>query len=208
IKKIDDSNYINNMLMPGQENMENKSWGCGYHGDDGYSFYSGSGTSYDLKYYGNIPGYTTGDIVGCYLNFRENIVFYTKNGINLAMTNEDINKKSKNALILEYQEKVDFIISEYEYMLVSLINDLTISLENEPNNAFELNYRGKLYFIMGKYDEAFEDLTRLLEIEPDNTIALRYRGEINYIMKKYTELLRINPNDVWAKKVYELVNML
>ncbi|RIB19639.1 hypothetical protein C2G38_1252418 [Gigaspora rosea] len=58
-KKIDNSNYINNMLM------------------------LGSGTSYDLKYHGNIPGYTTGDIVGCYLNFRENIVFYTKNGINL-----------------------------------------------------------------------------------------------------------------------------
>ncbi|RIB14033.1 concanavalin A-like lectin/glucanase domain-containing protein [Gigaspora rosea] len=76
-KKIDDSDYINNMLMPGQEN---ETWGCGYHGDDGYSFYSGSGEPYDLS---SPPGYTTGDIVGCYLNFRENIVFYTKNGINL-----------------------------------------------------------------------------------------------------------------------------
>ncbi|RIB24121.1 concanavalin A-like lectin/glucanase domain-containing protein [Gigaspora rosea] len=133
-KKIDDSNYINNMLMPGQENEENDSWGCGYHGDDGYSFYSGSGGPYGLLY---PPGYTTGDIIGCYLNFRNKIVFYTKNGINLGiachlhsnfkgilypcvgfrsqggsvkvnfgkenfkysvMTNEDINKKSKNAL--------------------------------------------------------------------------------------------------------------
>ncbi|RIB01500.1 hypothetical protein C2G38_2127459 [Gigaspora rosea] len=207
-KKIDDSNYINNMLMPGQENMENESWGCGYHGDDGYFFYSGSGMPYDLSYYGNIPGYTTGDIVGCYLNFRENIVFYTKNGINLgiashlhsnfkgilypcvgfrsqggsvkvnfdgnknfkysAITKKDItsNKKSKNALINFvyrcYQQIIYFIIGKNETMLVGLINDLTKSLEKELNNAFELNYQGKLYFIMGKYDEAFEDLTRSL----------------------------------------------
>ncbi|RIB08185.1 hypothetical protein C2G38_2111734 [Gigaspora rosea] len=225
-KKIDDSNYINNMLMLGQENKENESWECGFHGDDGYSFCSGSGTPYDLSYDENIPGYTTGDIIGCYLNFRNKIVFYTKNGINLgiayhllsnfkgilypcvgfrsqggsvkvnfgdenfkysAMTNEDINKKSKNALILEYQGKVYFIIGEYENMLVSLIDDLTKSLEKDSNNAFELSYQGKLYFIMGKYDEAFEDLTRLLEIEPDNTIALRYKSEINYMMKRYNE---------------------
>ncbi|KAF0333542.1 tetratricopeptide repeat protein, partial [Gigaspora margarita] len=65
---------------------------------------------------------------------------------------------------------------------------------------------------MGKYDKAFEDLTRLLETEPDNTIALKYRDEINYMMKRYNEsiadlekLLRIKPNDVWAKKANKLV---
>ena len=88
-----------------------------------------------------------------------------------ATINEDINKKSKNTLKLEYQGKFYFIIGEYENMLVSLINDLTKSLEKEPNNAIELSYQGKLYFIISKYDEAFEDLTRLLEIEPDNIIA-------------------------------------
>ncbi|RIB00732.1 hypothetical protein C2G38_2129289 [Gigaspora rosea] len=83
--------YINNMLMPGQEykenkenkneqNKENETWGCGYHGDDGYFFCSGSGVLYDKS---DSSGYTTGDTVGCYLNFRNNIVFYTKNGINL-----------------------------------------------------------------------------------------------------------------------------
>ncbi|RIB07808.1 hypothetical protein C2G38_2112669 [Gigaspora rosea] len=147
-KKIDDSNYINNMLM------------------------LGSGGPYGASY-------TTDDIIGCYLNFRNKIVFYTKNGINLgiachlhsnfkgilypcigfrsqggsvkvnfgdenfkysAMTNEDINKNSKNALILEYQGKVYFIIGEYENMLVSLIDDLTKSLEKESNNTFELSY--------------------------------------------------------------------
>ncbi|RIB10980.1 hypothetical protein C2G38_2104735, partial [Gigaspora rosea] len=52
--------------MPGstyvedQENKENKSWGCAYHGDDGHFFCSGS-----VKPYG--PTYTAGDTIGCYL---------------------------------------------------------------------------------------------------------------------------------------------
>ncbi|RIB08778.1 hypothetical protein C2G38_2110272, partial [Gigaspora rosea] len=176
-KKIDDSNYINNMLMPGQENNENESWG------------NFKGILYPCVGFRSQGGSVK-------VNFsNENFKYY-------AMTNEDINEKSKNALILEYQEKVYFIIGEYENMLVSLITNLTKSLEKEPNNAFELSYRGKLYFIMGKYYEAFEDLTKLLEIEPNNTIALRYKSEINYIMKRYNEsiadleeLLRIKPND-------------
>src|SRR5260364_8452 len=65
--------------------QENESWGCGYHGNDEYSFCSRSGKPYDLprprdEY---TAGYTTGDIFGCYINFRSNIVFYTKNRINL-----------------------------------------------------------------------------------------------------------------------------
>src|SRR5260364_294343 len=93
-KKIDDSNYINNMLMPGNSKFlfifhyyrltsisyllgqENESWGCGYHGDNGYSFCSGSGEPYDLPRHEYTDeytaGYTTGDIIGCYLNFKSN----------------------------------------------------------------------------------------------------------------------------------------
>ncbi|KAF0363394.1 SPRY-domain-containing protein [Gigaspora margarita] len=64
----DDSNII---LMPGQEK---NSWS--YHGDDGYSFSSKSGELYG-------PPYTTDDIIGCYLNYRNKIIFYTKNGVSL-----------------------------------------------------------------------------------------------------------------------------
>ena len=35
-------------------------------------------------------------------------------------------------------------------MLVNLINVLTKLLEKEPNNAVELSYQGKLYFIISK----------------------------------------------------------
>ena len=54
---------------------DNDSWG--YHGDDG-NFYCGSGSS---KPYG--PVFTTDDTIGCCLNFTNNTVFYTKNGVNL-----------------------------------------------------------------------------------------------------------------------------
>ncbi len=55
--------------------MSESSWG--YHGDDGNLFRCNSyrGT------YGSL--FTTGDIIGCCLNFKNNKVFYTKNGVNL-----------------------------------------------------------------------------------------------------------------------------
>ncbi|RIB20274.1 concanavalin A-like lectin/glucanase domain-containing protein [Gigaspora rosea] len=80
-------------FMPGQgciedkenrENEEDKPWGCAYHGDDGHLFCSGSGKPY-VKSYG--PTYSTCDIIGCYLNLRNNdkMIFYTKNGVNLGI---------------------------------------------------------------------------------------------------------------------------
>ena len=50
------------------------SWG--YHSDNG-KFYFHS----DSEPYG--PSFTTGDTIGCYLNFNNNIIFYTKNGVHL-----------------------------------------------------------------------------------------------------------------------------
>jgi hypothetical protein len=49
----------------------------GYHGDDG-NLFRGSGTG---KPYG--PTYTTADVVGCCVNFINNTLFFTKNGIPL-----------------------------------------------------------------------------------------------------------------------------
>ena len=53
---------------------ENDSWG--YHSYNGY-FYCLEGE----KQYG--PLFTTGDTIGCCLNFINGTVFYTKNGVNL-----------------------------------------------------------------------------------------------------------------------------
>ncbi|RIB15903.1 concanavalin A-like lectin/glucanase domain-containing protein [Gigaspora rosea] len=60
--------------MPG---WYDSSWG--YHGDDGKLFCcSGIGNPYG-------PLYSTGDTIGCCLNFTNNTVFYTKNGITLGI---------------------------------------------------------------------------------------------------------------------------
>jgi hypothetical protein len=49
----------------------------GYHADDGNSFcQSGTGKPYG-------PTFTTGDTVGCGINFIDSTVFFTKNGIHL-----------------------------------------------------------------------------------------------------------------------------
>ncbi|ORY97455.1 concanavalin A-like lectin/glucanase domain-containing protein [Syncephalastrum racemosum] len=65
--------------LPG---WDENSWG--YHGDDGHSF-TGSGTGKD---YG--PCYTTGDVVGCGVDFSEGVAFYTKNGSPLGVAFRDI----------------------------------------------------------------------------------------------------------------------
>ncbi|XP_067632319.1 ran-binding protein 9 isoform X2 [Eurosta solidaginis] len=59
----------------------------GYHGDDGNSFSSsGNGQSYG-------PTFTTGDIIGCCVNFVDNTCFYTKNGIDLGIAFRDLPSK-------------------------------------------------------------------------------------------------------------------
>ena len=53
--------------------FNNDSWG---YRNDGY--FQSEGCD---KLYG--PLFTTGDTIGCCLNFTNNTVFYTKNGVNL-----------------------------------------------------------------------------------------------------------------------------
>ncbi|RIB10103.1 concanavalin A-like lectin/glucanase domain-containing protein [Gigaspora rosea] len=197
---------------------ENGLWGCSYHGDDGYSFYFGSGELYG-------PTYTTGDIIGCYLNFIKRIVFYTKNGVNLGIAchlPDDLKgiiypcvgfrsqggsvKVNFGRETFKYSEEVHFIASRNGNIIVNLVGELTKSLEKKQN------IQGHIFFLMGEFDKALDTLTKLLETEPDNIKALRYRGEIYYMMKKYNEsiadlkkLLEIKPGDEWATKAYELV---
>ncbi|KAH8670902.1 SPRY domain-containing protein [Xylariales sp. PMI_506] len=64
---------------------ENDSYG--YHGDDG-NIYTGHNQG---KHYG--PPFTTGDTIGCGINFRTGNAFFTKNGVNLGIAFRDMKGK-------------------------------------------------------------------------------------------------------------------
>ncbi|KAF0361847.1 SPRY-domain-containing protein [Gigaspora margarita] len=65
--------------MPGWEQES-----IGYHGDDGLLYLqSGRGDKYG-------PLYTTGDTVGCGINYYDKSIFFTKNGVNLGVASKAI----------------------------------------------------------------------------------------------------------------------
>jgi hypothetical protein len=74
---------------------EQQSWG--YHGDDGYIF-SGHGkgqpfrTAFTTGYANSATGttFTTGDTIGCGVNFQDMSLFYTKNGVYLGVAFRDL----------------------------------------------------------------------------------------------------------------------
>jgi hypothetical protein len=59
----------------------------GYHGDDGNAF-CGTGTG---DKYG--PTFTTGDTIGCCVNFMDSTCFFTKNGAKLPVAFRNVGKK-------------------------------------------------------------------------------------------------------------------
>ncbi|EGG16412.1 hypothetical protein DFA_09447 [Cavenderia fasciculata] len=73
------TNSMAHSKLPGWERNS-----YGYHGDDG-NLFKCSGTG---KHYG--PTYTTGDTVGCCINFVNNTLFFTKNGVPLGEAANDI----------------------------------------------------------------------------------------------------------------------
>lgn len=67
----------------------------GYHGAEGNSFASaGHGQTYG-------PTFTTGDIIGCCVNFINNTCFYTKNGIDLGIAFRDLPVGNFTEIILQ-----------------------------------------------------------------------------------------------------------
>ncbi|CAO3624029.1 unnamed protein product [Cunninghamella echinulata] len=102
----------------------------GYHGDDGHSF-GGSGTG---DHYG--PCFTTGDVIGCGVNFDDGSAFYTKNGtfLGIAFSNIDLNKSYYPAIGLrtpgEHVE-TNFGHEEFIFDLDSYIEKKKYSLKKE-----------------------------------------------------------------------------
>ena len=122
------------------------------------------------------------------------------------MTDDDIDEVLK--------EKWIEILNPYNDELIiqqmDEFTDLIKSFESKQDVA--LRYRGKLCFVIGRYEQALSVLTKLLEFDTNDAFALRYRGETYYMTKKYEEsltdlnkLLKINANDTWALKAYEII---
>src|SRR3989337_1173723 len=124
------------------------------------------------------------------------------------MTDDDIDEVLKEKWIEILHPNNDELISQQMDQFADLIK----SFEIKQDIAHLLRYRGKLSFIIGRYEQALADLTKLLEFETKDTFALRYRGETYYMTGKYEEsladlnkLLKINANDTWALKACEEV---
>ncbi|RIB10971.1 hypothetical protein C2G38_2250434 [Gigaspora rosea] len=178
----------NRKYVEDQENKESKSWGCAYHGDDGYFFCSGSGKPYG-------PTYTAGDTIGCYLNFRndDKMIFYTKNGINIGIAcylpnnlDDLINNLCPFIGIRSQDASIEANFGRKKFKYLTMTNDdigeelweacwinsetfdqYVDELKNKSNDTLALISRGKAYLIIGKYEEAYAVLTKLLEIQSE-----------------------------------------
>ena len=124
------------------------------------------------------------------------------------MNDDDIDEVLKEKWIEILNPHNDELISQQ----IDEFTDSIKSFEIKQDIAHKLRYQGKLYFVIGRYEQALADLTKLLEFETNDTFALRYRGETYYMTEKYEESLadlnklsKINKNDMWALKTYEEV---
>ncbi|RIB06704.1 hypothetical protein C2G38_2216409 [Gigaspora rosea] len=98
------------------------------------------------------------------------IIFYTKNGINLAKVNNDdqyidkLKNKSNNIFALMSQGKAYLVISKYKETYEVFTRLLKIESEN-----ITLKYHKEINYIIERYKESISDLKKLLKINPDNT---------------------------------------
>ena len=68
--------------------------------------------------------------------------------------------------------------------------ELNKSLEEDPENAQSLYYRGRTYQKMNKLDLALDDLLASVELDPNNVAAFEVIGWIYMNRKNYKESIR------------------
>ncbi|PKY59498.1 hypothetical protein RhiirA4_482287 [Rhizophagus irregularis] len=133
------------------------------------------------KFYG--PTFTTGDTIECFLNFRQNTVFYTKNSVHLGFVLRDLKGILYPYIEFWSQEgsvEVNFGHKKFEYSAI-IDNDINdIDKLYKLAKLIEQKYQGKIFFIIGKYEKALINLTKILDSEPNDPFALKYRGETYY----------------------------
>ncbi|RIB30473.1 concanavalin A-like lectin/glucanase domain-containing protein [Gigaspora rosea] len=155
---------FNNGKLPGSYGG---SWG--YYGFNGLFYCSDGGNQYG-------PSFSTGDTIGCCLNFKNNTVFYTKNGINLGIAFRNLKGTLYPCVGLLWQGtaiEVNFGIRKFKYAATTS-NDMGDELlKNKFIDAFNM-------YINTTNIYTLEDLEYSLKIKQDN--ALKFRGKFNFTM--------------------------
>ncbi|KAH8292947.1 hypothetical protein KR018_001507, partial [Drosophila ironensis] len=200
----------------------------GYHGDDGNSFSSsGNGQTYG-------PTFTTGDVIGCCVNFVNNTCFYTKNGVDLGIAFRDLPTKLYPTVGLQTpgeevdanfgQEpfKFDKIVDMMKEMRSNVLRkiDRYPHLLETPENL--MNRLVSTYLVHNGYSktaEAFNGYTNQSFDEDLKSIKTRQKiikliltgkmsQAIEHTLHSYPGLLENNKNLWFALKCRQFIEMI
>uniref|UniRef100_A0A6P4FAH3 Ran-binding proteins 9/10 homolog isoform X1 n=1 Tax=Drosophila rhopaloa TaxID=1041015 RepID=A0A6P4FAH3_DRORH len=200
----------------------------GYHGDDGNSFSSsGNGQNYG-------PTFTTGDVIGCCVNFVNNTCFYTKNGIDLGIAFRDLPTKLYPTVGLQTPgEEVDANFGQEPFKFDKIVNmmremrsnvlrkiDTYPHLLETPENL--MNRLVSTYLVhnaFSKTAEAFNGYTNQSFDEDLASIKIRQKiikliltgkmsQAIEHTLRSFPGLLENNKNLWFSLKCRQFIEMI
>ncbi|XP_017133140.1 ran-binding proteins 9/10 homolog isoform X2 [Drosophila elegans] len=200
----------------------------GYHGDDGNSFSSsGNGQTYG-------PTFTTGDVIGCCVNFVNNTCFYTKNGVDLGIAFRDLPTKLYPTVGLQTPgEEVDANFGQEPFKfdkIVDMMKEMRSNvlrkidryphlLETPENLMNRLVSTYLVHNAFSKTAEAFNGYTNQTFDEDLASIKIRQKiikliltgkmsQAIEHTLRSFPGLLENNKNLWFALKCRQFIEMI
>ncbi|KAH8394752.1 hypothetical protein KR222_004059, partial [Zaprionus bogoriensis] len=200
----------------------------GYHGYDGNSFSSScNGQSYG-------PTFTTGDVIGCCVNFVSNTCFYTKNGKDLGIAFRDLPTKLYPTVGLQTPgeevdanfgqepfkfDKIEEMMREMRASVLRNIDRYSHKLETPENMMNRLVSTYLVHHGYCKTAEAFNGYTQQPFDEDLDSIKTRQKiikliqtgkmsQAIENTVRAYPGLLEKNKNLLFALKCRQFIEMI
>ena len=127
-------------------------------------------------------------------------------GKTILRTGDDI----KNQIVRQWGQQLSHGLEAYEegdYLITikaftALLNSSKISQTKE---SIIFAWRGEVYRLTSKLDDALTDFTRVVDLDPNDTWAMTNRGRTYRAMERYDEALQdfnqaieLDPNYIWA----------